>query len=231
MRLLPIGFLVASSAPPPAWPNTSVLNFSGADGSTTFTDETGKVWSPFGNVKLSTSDLLAGGGPSVAAFDGSGDYISSPDSDDWFFGNGEFTVEFWFKRTSAGGDHCILSSVSDTPSYQGIQIYLGSTGVYVAGFNSGAGVTLYPAATIDTLYHHYAVSQDATTLRVFQDGVLKGSRAKIIFGDPISTANIGIDWDKTGGSATGRMAGFKATKGLARYTADFTPPSWPFANT
>lgn len=45
-------------------------------------------------------------------------------------------------------------------------------------------------------------------------GVLKGSRAKIIFGDPISTANRGIDCDKTGGPANGRMAGFEATKGL-----------------
>ena len=48
----------------------------------------------------------------------------------------------------------------------------------------------------------------------FMFGVLKGSRAKIIFGDPISTANIGIGWDKTGGPENGRMAVFKATKGL-----------------
>ena len=30
-------------------------------------------------------------------FDGINDYVSVPDSDDWAFGTGDFTLEFWVK--------------------------------------------------------------------------------------------------------------------------------------
>ncbi len=57
---------------------------NGADGSTTFTDSaTGgsHTWTAYGNAQIDTAQNKFGGASGL--FDGSGDYIDTPDSPDW----------------------------------------------------------------------------------------------------------------------------------------------------
>ena len=45
------------------------------------------------------------GGPLGAgyfSFDGTGDYLSIPDSDDWNFGSGDFVIDFWIAGDLSG---------------------------------------------------------------------------------------------------------------------------------
>ena len=46
-----------------------------------------------GDVTHSTADMKFSGGS--IKFDSDGDYLSIPDSADWDFGNGDFTIDFW----------------------------------------------------------------------------------------------------------------------------------------
>ena len=70
-----------------------LTGFEGSDGSTTFADESpaGHPLTANGNARIDTAQLKFGA--SSGLFDGSGDFISIPDRDDFTFGAGDFTIE------------------------------------------------------------------------------------------------------------------------------------------
>ena len=72
-----------------------LLNGNGDNGSTTFTDSSsyGHTVTPVGDAPLSTTHSKFGGASMY--FDGSGDYLSIPDSDQFEIGSGEFPFEAW----------------------------------------------------------------------------------------------------------------------------------------
>lgn len=83
----------------PYWANVvSLLHMDGANGSTTFTDQKGKTWTPNGNVQISTAQSVFGG--SSAAFDGVNDSLSIASHADFGFGTGDWTVECFVRQTT-----------------------------------------------------------------------------------------------------------------------------------
>jgi hypothetical protein len=70
-----------------------LVGFEGADGSTSFVDESpsGHTLTAVGNAQVDTGQSKFGA--SSGLFDGNGDYISIPDSDEFTFGAGDFTIE------------------------------------------------------------------------------------------------------------------------------------------
>lgn len=92
----------AATAPPSAY--RSRLQFGGADGSTTFTDDTGKTWTANGNAQIDTSL-----GDQRGLFDGSGDYIQTADHADLDFGTGAFKIAFTMRFNSKSGFQTICS--------------------------------------------------------------------------------------------------------------------------
>jgi len=72
-----------------------MLHMNGSNGSTTFTDSSaaGHTVTVHGDAKIATTPNKFGG--ASGAFDGDGDYLTIPDSDDWDFGDGDYTVEAW----------------------------------------------------------------------------------------------------------------------------------------
>ncbi len=57
-------------------------------------------------------------GKSAMYFDGTGDYLSIPDSDDFDFGNGDFTIDTWFKRESGIGVNPWIITSLDTSMHE-----------------------------------------------------------------------------------------------------------------
>src|SRR5690606_20118027 len=86
---------------------------SGTNGGTTFTDtSTGaKTVSRFGNAQTSTAQARIGS--SSGLFDGTGDYLTVPDSADWDFGTGAFGVEVQIRPASVSTHQCIISNYQD----------------------------------------------------------------------------------------------------------------------
>ena len=70
----------------------ALLHLNGTDASTTITDESGTSWTANGNAQIDTNNSKFGN--SSGLFDGN-DALSSVDSDDWYFGTGDFTIDFW----------------------------------------------------------------------------------------------------------------------------------------
>jgi len=208
----------------------SLLHMTGVDGSTTFTDTASggtHTWTASGNAQIDTAQSKFGGASGL--FDGNGDYIWSADSSDWAFGSGDFTIDFWAKRTRSGVNEWIFGQGG--PSLQqfwGMQWF---TNNYVyCNFRKASGgglVQLQSTITIsDSNWHHYAYVRDGNTLRLFIDGVARGT-ANVTGQSQVDNAYkfaIGRLGEYNGYYFAGWVDEFRISKGIARWTSNFTPP-------
>ena len=209
----------------------SLLHMNGVDGSTTFTDNaTGgtHTWTAYGNAQIDTAQSKFGG--SSGLFDGTGDYIDTSDSPDWAFGSEAFTIDFWAKRTRSGVNEWIFGQGGPSlEQYWGMQWY---TNNYVyCNFrkaSDGGMVQLQSTITIsDTNWHHYAYVRDGNTQRLFIDGVARGTanvtgQFQVDNAYKFAIARLG---QYNGFYFAGWVDEFRISKGIARWTASFTPPS------
>lgn len=101
----------------------SQLEFEGADGSTTFTDESGKTWTAHGGAAIDTADFAVGSASGL--FNGSTDYVDTPDHADFSLANTDWTIDFYFKCANSGSGYLfsqIASSGLSTTRSIGIQV-------------------------------------------------------------------------------------------------------------
>ncbi len=177
--------------------NTKLLIQSGTDGSQTFDD-------------LSTPDhtITAGGdvrwfapkiGAGAMVFDGTGDYFSVPDSVDWDFGAGNFTIEFWAKIGASAPDGSMLSHY-DVSSQRSWSVVLDATNNELEFVYSTDGSSATTAAFSWSYSEHtwYLVSicRSGADLKAFIDGTQIGSTHDISTSDlhnSTSTLTIGGD--------------------------------------
>jgi hypothetical protein len=218
-----------------------LLHGNGTNGSTTITDSslTPKTVTAVGNAQISTAQSKFGG--ASIAFDGSGDYASVTSSSAFDLGisNEPFTVEFWFYR-NATGNHAFFGKGGGNANWNtnaGYQ-YLAfiEAGVLYWMWNENiaqAGPVFISTSTLPAInqWHHYAASYDGTNTKLFINGTQIGSNNSNIYIAP-SAANrvrVGagpVDADLS--SLNGYLDDLRITKGIARYTANFTPPTAAF---
>lgn len=209
----------------------SLLHFDGTNGSTTFTDVKGKTWTGQGNAQISTG--RSKWGTASLLLDGTGDYLVGPSSADWQTGTNNFTVEGWVYITS-NGDRPIASCAQASSGTAG-----GGWNFYATHTNGSAKMRFFDVvsstgingATVVTTnaWHHVAVTRSGNTFRLFLDGVLDGSGTITSAYNNLTTMLIGA---ARGPSPTqmfqGSIDDFRFTKGVARYTANFTPSTSAF---
>lgn len=214
------GYAGAATLTAPAGATVALLHFDGADGSTTFTDATGKTWTAAGNARIDTAESKFGGASGL--FDGAGDHISTPSSADFAYGTGDFTWELWVRLATTAGNQYILEHGSNG----GTLVYNGGLKYY--NTTTGTGSVLYTAnpALVAGTWHHIAAARGAGTTRLFVDGVLKASAADS-HNYPAQALRIG-DYGGGGFGMDGRPDEFRIKRGAALYTANFTPPAAPF---
>jgi hypothetical protein len=173
-----------------------------------------------GNAQISTSVKKYGTGSMY--FDGTGDSVKLTSNLSVIFGTGDFTIEGWI----------YLNTVA--PIYQGFldtRVNGGSTGCPVV-IMSGANICYYTnvgfqitgsALSISTWYH-IAVTRSATSTKLFVNGTQSGSTYTDSNNYTSSTNPVvGALFD--GYSLNGYIDDLRITKGVARYTGNFTPPT------
>ena len=207
---------------------TSLLHFDGADGSTTFTDVKGKTWAAGGSAQLDTAQTKWGASSLLL---GSGDYISTGGSTD-YSPLGDFTYECWVRTTDISSIHVIASTRSGGTGWQ-FQINAGG-GVQITFFGSyggGAAVVFSSSKLSTNTWYHVAWTHTGGTWRVFINGVLEGALAPAgSYASNTATLYLGYDPAFSGRYFSGHIDDSRITKGVARYTANFTPPALPFPN-
>jgi hypothetical protein len=218
-----------------------LLHGNGANGSTTITDNspTPKTVTAIGNAQISTAESKFGG--ASIAFDGSEDYASVTSSSAFDLGisNEPFTVEFWFYR-NATGNHAFFakgggdSSWNTNTGYQYFAFIF--DGVLYWMWNQNIAVLSPVSISTSTLpainqWHHYAASYDGTNTKLFINGTQIGSNNSNIYIAPSAANRVRVGASPVDAgliSLNGYIDDFRITKGVARYTANFTPPTAAF---
>jgi hypothetical protein len=208
-----------------------LLHGDGTNGSTTITDSspTPKTVTAVGNAQISTAQSKFGGS-SLFFNNDSANAITAPSSAAFAFDTNDFTVEAWIYQLAQNsfsalleiGNHQLSDSVLFITGLNGFQIYSGA-------FFGSVGNVL----SLNT-WQHVAYSRSGTTLRMFLNGNLTSSAT--FANNLTNTSNFSVGFPKgyipTGANSVYPFNGYiddlRITKGVARYTANFTPPTAPF---
>lgn len=209
---------------------TLLLHCDGADASTTFTDSAIGGAAPHtvtanGNAQIDTAESKFGG--AAALFDGAGDYLSLDGSSDFAFGTGDLTVDFWLRLAATGVFHYLYDSRPSATSGLYPSLYLSSSNVLVYYTNSADRITGTTALTTGAWYH-VALARSGTSTKLFLNGTQEGSTYSDSNNYIVGTSRpfIGISgFDLSGSPLNGWIDELRVSKGIARWTANFTPPT------
>jgi len=180
-----------------------------------------------GNAQISTAQSKFGG--SSMLFDEVGDYLTVPVSANMSLGTGDFTIECWvrFAVSTVGNGQGIyqlsngyLNSAVRGPGL-GVENSVGDWTIY-------HGTTFAQSGTVPTagVWYHTAVVRSSGTTKLYVGGT-----SIISVADTTNYTDqyfvIG-GWYSTGFLFNGYIDDLRITKGVARYTATFTPPAAAF---
>jgi len=232
------------------FPETKLLlPFDGTNGATATDDlsNLNNVIAFGGNASLSTARSKFGG--SSCHFDGTGDYVDIAPTDGgtyWTTGaaidSGDFTVEFWLNvDTYAGAESsmCWISNYGDNVGGWGIYQSSSEGKLYWWHYNGSAWVYLNlgqgtrTALSVDTWYH-LAVTRSGSAFRMFLNGTqedsmtdsndMSSSNGGVQDGIRLGTINAALNYP-----VNGYLSDLRITKGVARYTSNFTAPTTAFS--
>jgi hypothetical protein len=177
------------------------------------------------SAQISTAQSKFGGASML--FDGTTDYLTSASDSNFDFGSGDWTIECWlyintaktyngyYGKRQAGGFGLTLQI--DSSGTLSISASTSGSSWALAGASLGSG---YSASA----WMHVAVVRSGTTITGYRNGVSTGTQtlSGSIFVATGYPATIGSAND-TNQEFNGYIDDFRITKGIARYTSNFTP--------
>lgn len=212
----------------------ALLHFNGTNGGTTFTDVTGRTWTRTGGAQTSTAQFKWGGASLL--LDGVGDFLSTADSASLELGSHDFTIEAWIMpaRIPSSAQYMgIVSKRNTSTEYSYAFILDGDQSGKVRFLGSSTGSNTFVSALSNSAptanqWSHVAVVRNGSGIVVYLNGVggTSGSAGTTaMFNNSISTT-IGrmSQTATTTGDYSGYIDDVRITIGVARYTANFTPP-------
>jgi hypothetical protein len=157
------------------------------------------------------------GGASIY-FPGTGSFLFAPSSLAYQMGTGDFTLEAWIYPTNVTGNYTLFALGTEAAGrYNGFIV----NGALTTNLYGVASVTLGGSIAINT-WTHVVIARQGSTIRGFLNGTVLATtetNSSAVGNGPL---RIGID---TGNSNpfVGYMDDVRVTKGVARFTANFTP--------
>jgi len=177
-----------------------------------------------GNAKASTIHSKFGG--ASLAFGGSVDFAAVAGASSFAFGTGDFTIEL-FIRTASDKGGLVLQPIT---LGWGLLLYGGNL-YFQRAYNAQTLLTVIAPPIFDSTWHHIAVTRSGGINRIFIDGIAQGSAV-------LDSTNYAVTGPVRIGHSpaalqyfTGNLDEVRITKGVARYTANFTPPTQAFPDT
>lgn len=208
-----------------------LLNGDGSNGSTAFTDlsSSPKTVTTNGNTQISTSVVKYGTGSIY--FDGAGDYLNTPASAAFAFGSGSFTVELWYYPVSVTSSwpfvwsngngyptNCV--SINDRHA-QHNTVFSCTLGNYQPNNDTALNGS---TVVTNNRWYHLALVRNGNSISLYVNGV---AEATITYAGSLDggSSEQSIIGGGTSAFCNGYIDDLRITKGVARYTSNFTPPS------
>ena len=212
-----------------------LLHGDGTNGSTTITDNSPspKTVTAVGNAQISTAQSKFGG--ASIAFDGSGDGCTvSASSQTFNISQNTYTIEAFVYPNVLSGVR-VITDISAIPAGTVGTIYIGTSGssfIWGTRPSTGGIAQDYSGGTlVVNTWTHVCLSINGGTARAFVNGSQVGSNQT--FASPTFTpfiCGIGIAGASSTLSLNGYLDEIRITTGVARYTANFTPPTAAFVD-
>jgi hypothetical protein len=223
-----MSWIITGAEKTPVDPNFSnvslLLHGDGTNGSTTITDNspTPKTVTAVGNAQISTAiaDPFGNSVKGVLAFDGSGDYAQTSITADFNL-NGDFTVEYWVRiaNNSGNGVHLILYTSNADKI---VLANIAGQGIY---YLLNGAITISTSSIAINFWHFVSLCRSGSTTTLYIGGASVGSTSSV----PISSSKLlQIGTDQGTSFFNGQIDELRITKGVARYTGNFPPPTAPF---
>jgi hypothetical protein len=210
-----------------------LLKGDGTNGSTTILDSSKVAGGPktvtaVGNAQISTAvaDPFGNSTKGVIAFDGTGDRLTLASNPAFAVGTANFTIEGWVRLNALQGAGIFQQGTSLFPASFTNSLQVGPNLNGTWELYAKNTFTSSAATYLANTWYFFALTRNGTNTNLYIDG----------------TSVIALTADTTDYTGTflglgskyginelnGYVDEFRFTKGVARYTANFTPPTAPF---
>ncbi len=181
-------------------------------------DTTGNnILETVGDAQISTAVRQYGTGS--LKFDGTGDWLLFPSSPNFAFLTSDFTVEMWaYFNNTTSSVFFELRNASTGPNNP--CLFWSNTANTVQAYLDNAFRITSSALSISTWYH-IALVRSVTTATLYINGVSQGTYS---YPTSVTQQALYVGSGYGLGSWNGYIDDLRITKGVARYTAAFTPP-------
>jgi hypothetical protein len=209
-----------------------LLHMDGANAGTTFTDSnlggSAHTWTPT-SVTTSTAQFKFG---TASLTDAAGGSLKAPDSADFTLGSGDFTIDGWFYVSGGAGTTRALCGQTDAAASiasTSVIVTLLTTNLLRLNVGQAGVLTQVNSTTTFTTtgWHHFAAVRTGNVLKLFIDGVQEGGNVAFTgsVNDSAASFAVGGEGDFSGVFWNGFVEEFRLSVGIARWTANFTPPT------
>lgn len=211
---------------------TLLVHADGTNGSTTFIDSSSinATLTASGTAQISNTQSKFGG---TSLNPGTAHVSVTTGLSNFAFGSSAFTIEMWVYPTNFPGGMGLIASRTDGMVYDAFDFSIIGDSLRVIKKNTDDSwefVTAFTDAALSAnVWSHIAIVGDGTTLKYYLNGVAASNT--ITYSIPWQTPSAAV---YIGYSGSGVFQGYidevRITKGVARYTANFTPPAAAFPN-
>lgn len=212
-----------------------LLHLNGTEGSTTFTDDSSEahaVDSTYGSPALNITIKKFG----TASLSNSASYLVYNSNADWNFGDDSFTIDFWFYAASDSATRSVILSNEENKNFiftigPADATDWGSGGGYLGVHLGVYWVAQFAGASdiCDGSWHHIAVTRDSADdkWRIYEDGQCVRTN--------VTDITLQQSYFNIGGRGTDRLLNhfvdeFRVSRGIVRWTDNFTPPSSEYSD-
>lgn len=226
LRLVKGTAVYTTAFTPPTAPVTAIsgtsllLNFTNAG---IYDAAMNNVMETVGSAQVSAAQAKYG--TTSAYFPAASSYLNAPTSQNAVFNTGDFTVEAWiYSVATTAGYTCILSSRDPlTSNANAVFFGLKPTTNQLTFYTSGEIIGTSTAVSTGT-WTHVALVRSSGTATIYINGTSAGTAS---FTTSLTGTGLSIGNEYNGASSNGGLYvdDLRITKGYARYTSSFTPPT------
>lgn len=208
-----------------------LMHFDGTDGSAVMPDSSPAA---HGNALIGASATISTAqkkfGTASLSLSGTKN-IGYASHADWDFGAGDFTIDWQEYRTAKAASQPIASRQYNT-TYTPWLIWSDANNVVFHSSTNGTSWNVFNGISMgameNNVWHHFAVVRNGSNWLFFRDGILQNTQTAAVT-LPANSGQMNIGLALSSNYYTGYIDEFRISKGIARWTGAFSPPTAPYS--